>query len=186
MTKVQQSTTGDNSPTFCGDHNSYNNFTEVKEQISNEVRTMLFVIAAIRSIAEKSNIKADTINYPKDISLKLGVRFREFEKELTSRFCDLDALYRGAYEEAITTSEIDEFSYEELCSLLSNLSLKILSQKKNNPIEALEELTEFFKKELSRSTELTFSQQAAEYFLYKQLIVCNVFPNPKINFDESQ
>lgn len=179
--KIQQSSSGDYSPVVAGDNNRLNFNIENKSRLANEVRTMLLVISQIPEVARKRGVtSSDSPDYFKDFIKKIEIRFAPYKDRLTSRFTELDIQYRGSYDEARRNSEIDEFQFDEMCGYLRNLSLKILSEKANDPIAALDDLVTSFKEQFASSGDRDFSIQAIEYFLHKQLIECNVFPNPEV------
>jgi hypothetical protein len=174
-TNIDQKTTGSQSPIILGDNNEiqYGN----KTKLANEVNTMLQVINLIPEVARERGVSSDTIEYPKDFLKKIEDRFSDYKLPLKARFGNLDVLYRSSYEEARKNSGIDEFSLEEMCSYLRNLSIQVLTENNNNPIEGLKFLCDLFHQKFSNG-DINFSSEAIEYFLYKQLVECNVFPNP--------
>ena len=65
-----------------------------------------------------------------------------------------------------------------MCSYLRNISIEILKFNDGNPLLALKEICRILETKFSNGTEENFSAEAIEYFLYKQLVECNIFPNP--------
>lgn len=176
LNSTTQKTSGDQSPNINGDGNTLNFGT--KDKLANEVTTMLNVITLIPEVAREQGISMDDEEHPKDFIKKISERFSTFEIQLKSKFTELHVLYKNSYEEAKRSSGVDEFGFEEMCSYLRNLSLDILSKNNDNPIEALKTLCGLFEDKFSKGSEKDFSSGAIEYFLYKQLVDCNVFPNP--------
>lgn len=176
LNSAKQSSDGNNSPNIIGDDNTLHFGT--KDKLTNEVDTMLNVITLIPEIAREQGISADQIEHPKDFLTKINKRFESYTDQLKKKFTELHLLYKNSYDEAKRNAGVDEFGFEEMCSYLRNLSLEILSKNDNNPIKSLEILCSLFEDKFSKGADKNFSAGAIEYFLYKQLVECNVFPNP--------
>ena len=176
LNSTQQSSKGDYSPNINGDGNILEFGS--KDKLTNEVDTMLNVITLIPEIAREQGISVDEIEHPKDFMEKINNRFSSYSGQLKSKFTELHVLYKNSYDEAKRSSGVDEFGLEEMCSYLRNLSLNILSKNSNNPIESLNVLCKLFEEKFAKCADKDFSAGAIEYFLYKQLVECNVFPNP--------
>lgn len=172
---VRQVSKGDQSPIINGD---YNSVRFGGKKLGNEVTTMLNVITIIPQIAKARGIASDSIQYPKDFLKKIEERFLEHKEEIKVRFRDLHILYRESYDDAKRNAGIDEFDFEEMCSYLRNLSMRILASNSGDPIKSLQELKSIFEEKFSEAAEKDYSVEAVEYFLHAQLIECNVFPNP--------
>lgn len=173
---TKQSSSGNNSPIINGDNNTLDFGT--KETLTNEVVTMLNVITSIPEIARELGISLNEIESPKNFTTKIDNRFAPYSTQLKSKFTELHILYRNSYEEAKRNSDIDEFGLEEMCNYLRSLSLNILSKNNNDPLKSLDELCGLFEAKFSKGSNKSFSSGAVEYFLYNQLVECNVFPNP--------
>ncbi|MCK9186790.1 hypothetical protein M0P48_05155 [Candidatus Gracilibacteria bacterium] len=176
LNSVKQSSDGNNSPNIIGDDNTLHFGT--KDKLTNEVDTMLNVITLIPEIAREQGVSADQVDHPKDFLTKIEVRFELYTTQLKEKFKELHLLYKNSYDEAKRNSGIDEFGFEEMCNYLRNLSLEILSKNNDNPIQSLKALCDLFEDKFAKGADKNFSAGAIEYFLYKQLVECNVFPNP--------
>lgn len=176
LDSARQSSQGDYSPNVDGDNNLL--IFGVKDRLANEVDTMLNVITLIPEIAREYEIFSDESEHPKDFTKKIDERFAPYANELKEKFIDLHLLYKNSYDEARRNSDVDEFGFEEMCSYLRNLSLKILAENNDDPLESLKVLCGFFEAKFENGAKKKFSVGAIEYFLYIQLVECNVFPNP--------
>ncbi len=179
LKSTKQSSNGNFSPNINGDGNTLEFGT--KDKLTNEVETMLNVITLIPEVAREQGVSIDVTEHPKNFIEKINNRFSEYSSELKNKFTELHLLYQNSYDEAKRNAGIDEFGFEEMCSYLRNLSLDILSKNSNNPLESLKALCSLFEEKFSKGTDKNFSYGAIEYFLYKQLVDCNVFPNPTQN-----
>ncbi len=87
-------------------------------------------------------------------------------------------LYGYDYELAKNSTGMDEFYFKECYVELRRLSKDALQKNDNDPLKALDFLTDKFYLEFSKSNhEIEFSKPAIRYFLIKELVACNVFPN---------
>lgn len=173
---TKQTSQGNYSPNVNGDGNVLEFGT--KDKLTNEVETMLNVITLIPEVAREQGITVDQVEHPKNFIEKINNRFSLYSDKLKTKFTELHLLYKNSYDEAKRNAGIDEFGFEEMCSYLRNLSLDILSKNNDNPIESLKALCFLFEEKFSKGADKNFSSGAIEYFLYQQLVECNVFPNP--------
>ncbi len=176
LSTTTQETSGDQSPNVIGNSNIFNFAT--KDKLANEVATMLNVITLIPEVAREQGVTTDEVQHPKDLVKKIKERFSSYDIQLKSKFAELHVLYGNSYGEAKRNSGDNEFGFEEMHSYLRNLSLDILSKNNNNPIKALKSLCVLFEEKFAKGAKKDFSVSAIEYVLYKQLVDCNVFPNP--------
>ncbi len=173
-----QKSKGNYSPNVIGDDNVFNFGT--KDKLTNEVDTMLAVISLIPEVAREQGITSDEVDHPKDFIKKITERFASHEAQLKLKYTELHLLYKSSYEEAKRNSGIDEFGFEEMCSYLRNLSFDILAKHHDDPVESLKVLCQLVEEKFTKGANKNFSAGAIEYFLYKQLVECNVFPNPAL------
>jgi len=173
---MKQTSNGSFSPNVNGDGNVF--VFGLKDKLTNEVETMLNVITLIPEVAREQGISIDEIEHPKDLIEKINNRFYLYSDKLQSKFTELHLRYKNSYDQAKRNSDVDEFGWEEMCSYLRNLSLDALLRNNDNPLESLKTLCLLFEEKFKKGTDKNFSAGAIEYFLYKQLIECNVFPNP--------
>ena len=61
---------------------------------------------------------------------------------------------------------------------LQDISIEILEEAKNNPVEALNKLVEFFEERLSENGK-QYDRAAIKFYLVNETIKCNVFPNER-------
>lgn len=176
LNSTQQTSNGNYSPNINGDGNVLDFGT--KDKLTNEVETMLNVITLIPEIAREQGVTIDDVKHPKNFVEKIDNRFSAYSDKLKTKFTELHLLYNNSYDGAERNAGIDEFGFEEMCSYLRNLSLDILSKNNDDPLESLKALCSLFEEKFSKGTDKNFSAGAIEYFLYKQLVKCNVFPNP--------
>lgn len=177
--KISQSTNGDLSPNIIGDNNKL--FIGINGDINQarEIKTMLSMVNLIPTVA-KAKLPIEDIKFDygtKDLHEKFDIRFNDFSHLLKSRITELSLLYRNTYEETKNISDVGEFDYEELLDRLRQLSIKALEEENNNPVEALKKLVSWFEDQFKLQSDLDYSIGSIEYFLYMELMNCNVFPN---------
>lgn len=179
--KASQESFGDYSPNVNGSNNTLTFDASLKINPAQEVKTMLAVIGLIPVVA-RAKLSADEISFDygtKDLKEKFDVRFKEYAPQLKGRIADLSLLYRSSYDEAKNASDIGEFDYEELLDRLRQLSIKAIDETGGNPVTALDCLVSLFEEQFKLQKTTDYSVGAIEYFLYMELMNCNVFPNAK-------
>lgn len=157
---------------------------EMKLTVGNEIITMLEVVNLIPEVAKsklKNGVRKEYDVASKDADYKMNVRFKKHADNLKRTYVELRLLYRGAYEEAKRVTDIDEFDFDEHYHDLRDLSDIALEEARDNPTEALNKLTDMFGQAFAKQDKHVFSRGAIRYYLYEELIRCNVFPNPTTN-----
>ncbi|MFA6533335.1 MAG: hypothetical protein WCT22_05080 [Patescibacteria group bacterium] len=143
-----------------------------------EVKSILKLICLITDYSRDTNVNVNQED--KDLNKKINIRFKKFKASLSSQFVKLNAWHSDSYEQAISVADISETQADKNAEYLRKLSVKYLSERENNPLEALDGLTEYFTENLSTDIDaVDFESSAIRFYLYKQLIACNVFPNPE-------
>ncbi len=143
-----------------------------KNTKSNEVIT---IIKMIEYLSDDNNYNETEINEKSDPDNK-RLRFVEHFDFLMTKYERLYPNYAGALIEA--KSDLAGVRVNKMNVYLQNLSDDYLVKHSNNPREALFELVNYFKKEIS-SSNTDYDELAIEFYLLDELINCNVFPNPK-------
>jgi len=170
-----------NSPNIGGDatsnHFGDNYFSLVVKNKSIQVRTITNLILLIGN-TPRSLSREET---DKDLEKKLRERFSEYKEQLETRYAELLIDYSNSYEEAKKNAGVSEVVVDKIASYLMALSRRCLDEAKDNPVTAINLLLDHFRGELNK--ELADRQEeyddcAIEFFIYKELIKCNVFPNP--------
>lgn len=175
MTHTSQSSNGDFSPNVVGTNNNVKYHLPPKK-LGTEVQTILKVIECIKSSRESNNFDGDEVDFVRDLERKFN-RFEEYREQLKDIYKEHAVHYGYDYELAKNSTEMNEFEFEECYIELRRLSLKALEDNLN-PIDSLETMVEKFYIEFASSdSDIDFSKPAIRYFLIKELIACNVFPN---------
>lgn len=143
-----------------------------KNTKSNEVIT---IIKMIEYLSDDKNYKKADINEESDPDNK-RLRFVDHFDFLMTRYERLISIYTGALIEA--KSNIDGVRVNKINVYLQILSDDYLAKHSNNPKDALNELVDYFEKEIS-SSNTEYDKLAIEFYLLDELINCNIFPNSK-------
>jgi len=178
MDLINQKTQGDNSPTINGDAKNcvFGDVHITAKNKSIQIRTITNLILKIGEMAENHNFHREDTE--KDLTKKLNERFKQNQNQLVNRYSELLDLYSNSYDEAKKHIELNETLADKIAIYLKQKSREIL-EKKNNPIDAIAELRDFLSDQLNSSVEdnQEYDINAIEFYLYKELISCNVFPN---------
>lgn len=182
MVMSHQTSNGSNSPNVIGDGNRVNiiDFSALSQRSAREVTSISKLIGVIckeaNALSKGKNTSHDSL---KDPSLKIEVRFSDYKKEIKSRYSRKHELYGDVYEVIIEEIDLTDTSLSEIGQYLEDISQRFLREESNDPIKALDRLILHFERELKQIyNDEEFSLAAIEYYLLKQLINCNVFPNP--------
>ena len=170
--RIQQRSRGDGSPNIV--------IIEAnKKQSEVELKTIMNLIVFISNQAEKE-VEFDLFSAErvKDIEKKINIRFSLYSKKLKSEYFQLLQLYQEKYNLAKKQIGIDKIQSEQIAIYLGYFSDRFLEKSKNNPIEALDNLTKHFHKALQTDSQEEYAFNAIRYFLFQELVNCNIFPNP--------
>ena len=171
-----QISNGNLSPNVSGDGNVVN-INAGKNVISNEVKTIQVFIGLLTKLARGSIPTQKNV----DPTLKFHNRFQKFEEILQSTYLDLAVKYGQSYQLTIDESGPGRTSIDEIACFLRQISVGILEKNNGNPILALDELCSYFEIKFNNDEEtekFEYDHGALRYFTYKELVECNVFPNP--------
>lgn len=172
-----QKSNGNMSPNIMGFGNNVS--INSSRQICNEVKTIQFIIYSLTKIVKEESV----LEVPKgeiNPSKKIDERFAEYSEELKLLYTDLYIKYGDSYQNVLSDIQIGRTEMDDVASFLRQKSIPILQKLNFKPIEALEELCSYLESNFFDNVieDFEFSYGALKYFLYDQLIKCNVFPNP--------
>ena len=113
-------------------------------------------------------------------------RFKKHFKSLMNQYMALFNIYSEALKIAKQCASIDGVRAEKISLYLKDISDSFLAEYDNNPKKAINELTDFFEKEIASinsnkeiaSINSNYDKMAIKFYLLDELIQCNVFPNP--------
>ncbi len=154
----------------------YREFTakniQEKHSMASEVETIIDLIEYISTnrIIHKNEEGIIDPNY------KINKRFVKYAEKINQDFIMLHSLYSKALEVVETELEIDQAQTIITGMYLRELSTNKLEEAMENPIHALEFLTDYFENQLGKNGKM-YDRAAIKYFLLNELIKCNVFPN---------
>lgn len=185
MADANQNTTGNDSPAIAGDNNrvnspDFNFFRKANPAI--EVRSIMQLIMLLTIQADKAakEGKLESIDTEKDIDKKINERFSAYKDKIKEEWIQLHPLFGEYYTDALNETGLTEQRSEMIAALLRRMSNEYLDKSSNNPTEALNLLTDELATELANAEKAIYSQGAIRYYLLKQLIACNIFPDPTI------
>lgn len=135
----------------------------------NEVQTIAEIITFISG---KEEFNPNESMEP-DPDKKINSRFKQYADSIIREFLEYTKLYKNLCDEACAT--LSQADISKVSTYLMRESVKELNKVKN-PIQAISNMVENFKVEFAKKN-LNIDEGALYYFLYKQVITCNVFPN---------
>jgi len=140
---------------------------------SNEVETIIDLIEYISANNELT--EGDFENSLPDPDRKIYNRFKEYCKSIENEIKEY-ALYANAIFEAETTMGLDTITVAKIRGFLKCKSKRFLRECSDNPMNALDALSDYLDNELKVSNK-NYDHNAIRYYLISEIPKCNVFPN---------
>lgn len=139
-------------------------------------------LSIMKVIRQLSNLAKDISEFKdseKDMNKKLQRFSTEHQLGIKKDYQNLACIYGVIYEEAIHQSALPEITTRKIAAWLSYRSREELEKNMNNPIISLANLTSEILEDLRNAdSKEEYDQVAIRFYLLKELIKCNVFPNP--------
>lgn len=147
-----------------------------------EVETIMDLIEFITSnrLTEYKRLKTVV-----DPEYKINNRFKKFANRLTGQYTELLGIYGTALVQIESIRGIDEGEEIIIRMYLQDLSIKYLEEAQDDPMEALNKLVNFFEMKLGKKGK-KYDKAAIKFYLINELIKCNVFPNERSEYDDSE
>lgn len=147
-----------------------------------EVETIMDLIEFITSnrLTEYKRLKTVV-----DPEYKINNRFKKFANRLTGQYTELLGIYGTALVQIESIRGIDEGEEIIIRMYLQDLSIKYLEEAQDDPMEALNKLVNFFEIKLGKKGK-KYDKAAIKFYLINELIKCNVFPNERSEYDDSE
>jgi hypothetical protein len=117
-----------------------------------------------------------------DPEYKIHKRFADYGDFLTESYLALYTEYGQVLNDIMLLSDIGYTRIRRLALHLNKISDDILTECNGDAKKALEVIVEKYKKMLSENG-IEYDEGAIRFFLIKQLIECNVFPNKEVIHD---
>lgn len=152
--------------------------TSNKERELRTIMDLIFFISSAPTIEAADGVSSkETLKDPKH---KINVRFKEWKQEFVDEYIKLFNIYKESFARAKQEVGLTEIDVNKISLYLERMSVKLLSESEGNPIKALDSLTTHFHQALQKTEEATnkYDLGAIRYYLFQELINCNVFPNP--------
>jgi hypothetical protein len=149
---------------------------EVRSRVEcSEVET---IMSLIYHLSEDDDVvlNEDYGNQDPDPDGKVRRRFKDHATYLTSAFADRAAIYEDKLCQAEEQCGLDAVRARKISLYLRDLSDRVLTECDDDPKEALETLVGIFEEKIAAKC-MHYDRGAILYYLLKELIRCNVFPN---------
>jgi hypothetical protein len=137
----------------------------------NEVETIMGLLAYL---SDDANYKEFDGQYVCDPEQKINNRFKEYADRFKEEFANLLATYCTPFAESKKTFGLDSVRAEKVSNFLKYISNRYLRESDENPVVALDKLTDFFEKKLNANGRRA-DHGAIRYYLLVELIGCNIF-----------
>lgn len=148
------------------------NVDRERRRQANEVET---IIDLVEYLSKNKSKPKDNNNSITDPEQKINRRFKKYAEFLNNIYISLVSVYSEAVKLAKNELGIDEVKSFLIGVYLKDVSNNFLEKANGNPKEALENLTIYFKEQLSVSGK-EYDVMAIKFYLISETIKCNVFP----------
>jgi hypothetical protein len=138
---------------------------------SNEVET---IMSLLEFLSDDANYKEFDGNYICDPDQKINNRFKKFAEKFKEEFTELFSIYCNTINESKKAFGLDGVRAKKISSFLRYISDRFLRDTNDNPIDALDKLTDYFEGKLN-SNGIKSDIAAIRYYLLDELIGCNIF-----------
>lgn len=127
-------------------------------------------------LSENRKLNKNSYDEDPDPKKKIEYRFSDQADFLKSQIIDLLPKYSLARSEVEDKLGLDPAQVNFIRGFLRQKSDAELSKTNGDPKKALDNLTEYFEKELNKNGK-KYDYQAIKFYLLDELIKCNIFPN---------
>ncbi|MCP4049896.1 MAG: SMEK domain-containing protein [bacterium] len=138
---------------------------------SNEVET---VMSLLKFLSDDQNYKELDEKYECDPDKKINGRFKDYASSFKEEFSDLFSTYCISINEAKNAFGLDGVRAKKISNFLKFISNRFLRESNDNPVNALDKLTDHFENKLSLNG-IKADNGAIRYYLLDELIGCNIF-----------
>ena len=151
-----------------------NNIDTLTNIESNEVTTIINIIQMLSNSNDDYELTDDKMPDPNH---KINERFKEYKECLNGMFIDLSTIYANSYNKVISSLNIGTIQTKKIGAFLKKESVRRLIKFDNDIIAAYEDMVNMIEVRLKKSTNVGYDKNAIEYFIIKNIVDCNVFPN---------
>lgn len=146
----------------------------ITDKESVEVNTILKVIEILSKDSDDEIIESDMVPNPE---YKINERFKEYREFLTSLYMDLSEIYASKFYKIINDAEIGTIKTKKISSYLKKISRKFLIESEYNFMLAYDKMKDFVEEKVKNSNIAFYDDNAIEYYILKNIVDCNIFPN---------
>lgn len=141
---------------------------------SNEISTIINIIQMLSNESIDEEINDDNVPDPNH---KINERFKEYKDYLNDMFIELSALYANSYNKVQANLNIGTTQIKKIATFLKKESVKRLIKFNNDIMMAYDDMVNMIESKLKAYNNMNFDKNAIEYFIIKNIVDCNVFPN---------
>lgn len=146
--------------------------------LSQEMSTLIDLLQLIDS-KDNEIFDLETEAEPRP-DYKIKERFSNYTDFLIDLYVELNSIYGVTLKRVKETLAFDTLKTRKISIFLKRLSDDFLTEANGNPRKALENLVQYFMRELNLSG-FTPVENAIWFFLVDEIYRCNVFPNPEVS-----
>lgn len=141
---------------------------------SNEINTIINIINMLSNESIDEEIDDDKIPNP---SHKINERFKEYKDYLNDMFIELSILYASSYNKVQINLNVGTTQIKKMGAFLKKESMRSLIKYDNDFMLAYDDMVNMIESKLKSYNNMNYDKNAIEYFIIKNIVDCNVFPN---------
>lgn len=155
---------------------AFNGCTIIGNAVSQakDTETIMSLITYISQNAVLQDGDLDSIM--PDPDEKIFHRFADYCLEIKNEIV-ASTFYAVAQREAEEAIGIDKITVGKITAYLKRESRRMLRENGDDPMKALDKLTDYFEEILKAEKDSVFERNAIRYYLIGEIPKCNVFPN---------
>ena len=105
------------------------------------------------------------------------MNFKEYKDYLNDMYIELSSIYAPIYSKIETTLTIGTMQTKKISAYLKKISRRKLIEYDGDLMLAYDSLVNMLEDKLKNYSNINFDKNAIEYFIIKNIVDCNVFPN---------
>lgn len=156
---------------------AYKDCTIIESTTVSQAKDTETIMSLITYISQNAELQdGDLDSAMPDPENKIFLRFATYCSEIKNEIVE-SFFYAKAQTDAEDVIGLDKITVGKITAYLKRESRRMLRENNNDPMRALDKLTDFFEEILKKEKDSFFERNAIRYYLIGEIPKCNVFPN---------
>ena len=140
----------------------------------NEVKTIINIIQTLSNDSEDEEIVEESMPNP---TYKINERFKEYKEYLNDMFLELYPIYMPVFNKIQRQFNVGTTQTKKIAIYLKKESKLRLIKFNGDLIVAYDDMVNMLEEKLKKYSVTNFDKNAIEFYIIKNIVDCNVFPN---------